>query len=511
MNRKKARILVLTTKPRTSEMFTAALDSDHHVVAVDEVGPLKPLLERGESGLVAVDAALPLAQLEEAADLMARFAEVPLLIVGNRSSARDRVGRGSPIDEVIEPTASAEYVREHVGLLLEKGRFLKGATLVGDSTTMRELRERILLVAPTPVAVLLNGESGTGKDDIAAALHHHSPRRHKPFKPINCGAIPENLIESELFGHEKGAFTDARNRRAGVFEQANGGTVFLDEIGEMALSAQVKLLRVLEHHEITRVGGDTAIPIDIRIVAASNRDLQQAVSRGEFRLDLYYRLKGVEWTIPPLRQRREDILALIDHFVARLGRKNDVRFKAFSPAALELLRDYDWPGNVRELLNLIEHLVFLGPRGRVEPADLLPHLERPPAFGQHLPVPTGKSPEQGERELIYFALLDLKREVSELRRLIEDRSQVSSPPHPPGSPVFPLEDAAITSEVEKEPSYGPVVGVGSAKEGRTLKEVEKELIQQTLDLVGGNRKRAAQILDIGVRTLYRKLDEYDLR
>ena len=342
---------------------------------------------------------------------------------------------------------------------------------------------------------------------VARALHRYSARREGPFIQINCGAIPENLIESELFGHEKGAFTDAKNRRLGVFEEASGGTVFLDEIGEMALTAQVRLLRVLERHEITRVGGNTAIPVDIRVIAASNKDLQQAVSQGEFRLDLYYRLKVVEWTVPPLRQRPEDIPLLIQHFVDERAQKNQVRFEGLSPTALDLLQEYDWPGNVRELRNLVDHLAFLGPRGQVEPRDLLPNLEKPPTLGTHLPVATSKTPDQSERELIYFALLDLKREVSELRRLVEDR--LVSPVHgtTAAAPIYPLEEVAIADDkVEKATPVLPP----DAQE-RTLKDLEKEAIEQALDRVGGNRKKAADMLDIGVRTLYRKLDEYNLK
>ena len=272
------------------------------------------------------------------------------------------------------------------------------------------------MIAATPLStVLLTGESGAGKDKVAEALHRYSKRYNKPFKPINCAAIPENLLENELFGHEKGAYTDAKDRHQGIFEQAQDGTVFLDEIGEMALSAQVRLLRVLEERKVTRIGGNTAVAVDVRVVAATNRDLQEAVERREFRLDLYHRLKVVELAIPPLRRRSEDIPELVDYFVAELTQGNKSRFEGFSAASMALLKDYAWPGNVRELRNLVEHLVFLAPRRLVEPAYLLPHLESPPAPQRHLPVPTNKSPDQSERELIYFALLDLKREVAELR------------------------------------------------------------------------------------------------
>ena len=507
MRDRKLRILLLTRDPGLVDTFNTALEGDHSMVEVRETGLLKPLIERG-AGLVAMDLSMPSALLEEGASTLAGYEEIPVLALGQTSSESwERISRGGPIEEILDPGISPQELRSRVEELLEKNRFLQGQTLVGNSRAMRELRQKILLVAPTPMTVLLSGESGTGKEVVASALHRYSARRDGLLVPVDCGAIAENLIESELFGHEKGAFTDAKARRLGVFEEAIGGTVFLDEIGEMALSAQVRLLRVLERHEITRVGGNTAIPVDIRVIAASNKDLQQAVSQREFRLDLYYRLKGVEWTVPPLRQRPEDIPLLIQHFKDELAQENQVRFEALSPAALDLLQEYDWPGNVRELRNLVDHLAFLGPRGQVEPGDLLPHLERPPVLGTHLPVPTNKTPDQSERELIYFALLDLKREVSELRRLVQDRLVGRVAGTVPNAPVYPLEEVAFADdEAEKTEQVLP-----PDARGRSLKDLEKEAIEQTLDLVGGNRKKAAEILHIGVRTLYRKLDEYDLK
>ena len=512
MKRRKFRILVLSHGDQVAAQLTAALEANHHIVEVDGVGPLRLLLER-EPGMVVVDADLPADTLEGVAAVMGNFEDVPLLLIDSSTnrSTWDRISRGGPVDERAEAGSAPDALGATVEDLLEKGRFLQGHTVVGQSGVMQLLRRNILLVAPTPVTVLLNGETGAGKDVVAKALHEYSPRRGEPFVTLNCGAIPENLIESELFGHEKGAFTDARNRRLGAFETANGGTVFLDEIGEMAPSAQVKLLRVLEQHEIVRVGASTVVRVDIRVIAATNKDLQQAVSRGEFRLDLYYRLKGAEWTVAPLRQRAEDIPELIEHFVAQLAEKNPVNFDSLSPAALDLLAKYDWPGNVRELRNLVEHLVFLGPRGRVEPVDLIPHLEGPPAVNPNLPVAT-KPPD--ERELIYFALLDLKREVSDLRRLVEERlaQPVPASTSAAGAPLMPLEDAAFSSTPIENATVERLEPEATSENGtRTLKEMERELIQRTLGLVGGNRKKAAEILDIGVRTLYRKLVEYELR
>jgi len=296
----------------------------------------------------------------------------------------------------------------------------------------------------------------------------------------------------------------------------------------MSLAAQVRLLRVLEQREVTRIGGGASISIDIRVIAATNRDLQQAVGEREFRLDLYHRLKVVEISIPPLRRRAEDIPLLIERFTHDLTRDGTSRFESFSSAAMDLLQNYAWPGNVRELRNLIEHLVFLAPRALIEPEDLLPHLESPPASARYLPVPTNKTPDQSERELIYFALLDLKREVAELRNAVERNAPIAPSTTPPveppvapsvvqpitpeGQAVYPVDDDPYTPEdrhlqgdaamrMPKNAAIEPL---------RTLKDLEKEAIEEALNRVGGNRRKAADILGISARTLYRKLKEYDL-
>ncbi|MEW6750904.1 MAG: sigma-54 dependent transcriptional regulator [Candidatus Latescibacterota bacterium] len=507
---RKSVILALTRRAAVEEELSAALEGDrYHVVPVREAGVLGPLLGRG-AALVVVDLALPAEILQEAGRAARQFEAVPVLAVaeagidaGGRWEGESRSG---PLDEQVRRPAPAETLQRQVDNLLAKAAFLAGSDLVGTSTSMRELRESILHIAPTPISsVLISGESGAGKDVVARALHRFSQRRDHPFVPINCVGIPENLLESELFGHEKGAFTDAKAQRRGLFEQANGGTVFLDEIGEMSPSAQTRLLRVLEQREVTRVGGSAAIPVDIRVIAATNLDLQAAVAQREFRLDLYHRLKVVQLQIPPLRRRPEDIPLLIGVFAAQFGQEGGSHFEGFSPAAMRLLQDYDWPGNVRELRNLMNHLVFLGPRRLVEPGDLLPHLERPPVVASHLPVATNKTPDQSERELIYYALLDLRRELGELRRLVEE--SLVRPVRPPPTPVYQLEEAR-TSPVEGDAEVAPVRSVEPV---RTLKELEREAIGEALRRVGGSRKQVAEVLGISPRTLYRKLDEYGLK
>jgi two-component system NtrC family response regulator len=245
------------------------------------------------------------------------------------------------------------------------------ATIVSQSGAMAELLSLVARVAPTRATVLLRGESGTGKELIARAIHDASPRHGKPFIAVNCAALPESLFESEFFGHEKGAFTGADRRRIGRFEEADGGTLFIDEIGDIPLPLQVKLLRTLQDGEFQRVGGNITIRVDVRIVAATNRDLETMIVHGAFREDLYYRLNVVAIQIPPLRERKEDIPLLVEHFIARYATENGKRIDGISKEAMELLMRYDYPGNVRELENAIERAVVVT-RGRLMTSDDLP-------------------------------------------------------------------------------------------------------------------------------------------
>lgn len=497
----KRRILLIADA--AAEHFKSALDSGR-VVDVTSPDLLAALIKR-DADLIVIDLSLG-KQLADYGEVLASFGHIPLLGLGDESDTWYQLAGNAHVEGQIDLSASDEALRGAAEALVDRGRFLRGGTdLIGHSPAMQRLRERILMIAATPVStVLLTGESGAGKDKVAEALHRYSTRNDQPFKPINCAAIPENLLENELFGHEKGAFTDAKERYQGIFEQAQGGTVFLDEIGEMAPAAQVRLLRVLEERKVTRIGGDTAIPVDVRVLAATNRDLQEAVAQRDFRLDLYHRLKVVELNIPPLRKRSEDIPDLVAHFVQELTQGKRSRFTDFSASARDILEDYAWPGNVRELRNLVEHLVFLAPRALVEPEDLLPHLEHPPSTQRNLPVPTNKTPDQSERELIYFALLDLKREVAELRGRLDQFMDVREPVvHGEATQaVFPVEEHEVSAVKDEEPrAIEPLL---------SLRNLEKDAIVDALARVGNNRRKAADILGISARTLYRKLKEYGI-
>jgi len=366
--------------------------------------------------------------------------------------------------------------------------------LTGRSEAFLQAWELIKQVAPTQITVLITGESGTGKEMVARTLHELSPRREKPLIPVNCGAIPEGILESELFGHEKGSFTGATETRKGYFEVADSGTLFLDEIGEMPLGTQVKLLRVLEEMEFMRVGGSRVLRVDVRVIAATNKDLEIAVQRREFRKDLFYRLNAVRIWIPPLRDRKADIRPLIGHFADAVCRANGIQFAGFTEDAYALLESYSWPGNIRELRNVVERAIILEKGQRIERALLEPHLGEGPEFERNLPVATHKSSDQAEREIIYRALLDIRVAVEEVRRfLIENRTPR-------------LADAAL------DPRHEPIEDARTSefRQDYSLDGVEKQQILRALDRFAGNRRKAARALGIGERTLYRKLKEYGI-
>ncbi len=363
----------------------------------------------------------------------------------------------------------------------------------GKSPQIEELLQTIIMVAPTDLSVLIMGESGTGKEVVANAIHQLSKRRHKPLISVNCGAIPEGILESELFGHEKGSFTGAIAQRKGYFEAADGGTIFLDEIGEMPLNTQVKLLRVLETSEIMRVGGTKAIKVDVRIIAATNKDLEKAVENNEFRRDLYFRLKAITLLIPPLRKRKEDIPILVKKFSEMFTAKNQINFKGFAPEAIELLKQYDWPGNVRELKNFVETAIILNKGEIVYSSYVRQALNLQPkvAPSENLPVPLNKTPDQAERELIYRTLISLKLDVTEIKQMLAQLIQTQ---------VNFLNQQNTLQETETAQEVKPT----------SLSAMERELIKETLKKFNGNRRKTAKALQISERTLYRKLHEYGL-
>jgi len=314
--------------------------------------------------------------IEALAHIKAYNPAIPIVIMTAYSSVVSAVEalKGGAYDYLIKPLdfdvlkLSIERACEHAGLKVENedlkarlGDPFERPDIIGKSAAMRALLEMLAMVAPSEATVLIAGESGTGKELIAKSLHANSPRRENPLVTVNCAALTESLLESELFGHEKGAFTGADRRREGRFMQAHGGTVFLDEVGEMSSRMQAKLLRVLQEKEIQRVGSEDVLKVDVRVVAATNRDLEEDVRQGDFREDLFYRLNVMNLTVPPLRERREDIPLLAQHFLEKYARRNRKTVKGFVPLAMDMLLKYDWPGNVRELENAVERAVILMP------------------------------------------------------------------------------------------------------------------------------------------------------
>ncbi|MCC6398275.1 MAG: sigma-54-dependent Fis family transcriptional regulator, partial [Bacteroidetes bacterium] len=305
---------------------------------------------------------------------------------------------------------------------IPSGRFQEEHGIIGESVEMRKIVEVIEQVAPTDITVLIAGESGVGKEVVAKAIHEASPRAKKPLITVNCGAIPEGIIESELFGHERGSFTGASEQRKGYFELADGGSIFLDEVGELPMAAQVKFLRILENGEFLRVGSSVPRTVDVRVIAATNKNLAAEVQAQQFRADLFYRLRSVNISIPPLRRRVEDIPLLFRHFAEDVSRRNNVPFAGISPAAMSLLQSYHWPGNIRELRNVVESMLVLENGRYLEPQDVQKYLKEyhQEAEERNLPVPLGRSVEQAERELILRALLDIKGSILELKGVLLD-------------------------------------------------------------------------------------------
>jgi DNA-binding NtrC family response regulator len=447
------------------------------------------------------------------------WAGIPVvgLMDGDDPGMRERF-RSMGFIELFSKPIAVDDVALSVRRIMERHALQESTGLIGESEALREVMVKVDQMAPVSSTVLIEGESGTGKELVARALRARSNRRNAPFIAVNVGALPETLLESELFGHEKGAFTGAAERRLGRFELADGGTLFLDEIGEIPQATQVKLLRVLEEREFTRVGGTTSIKVNVRVIAATNRPLREHVEEGNFRSDLYYRLNVLSIYLPPLRERRSDIPILVRRFIRDLSAQHDRPFPGISAEAMELLVEYSWPGNVRELRNLVESMVVLSHGREIGPDDL-PRQIREGGSARFLPVRTGPVVRDAERadgrelEFILRSLLELKLQMEELRRRIDDGREggprgafIGEVPAPArvvgeGAPVV----SAIGPRDETPPP-----NVVTIAPGTKMTEVERAVIEAALKETRGNRRRAADLLGIGERTLYRKIKEYRL-
>jgi DNA-binding NtrC family response regulator len=448
-------VLVIDDETGSRESMAIALEKAGLAVRTfDEAKKALEFLDENDNARLAVcDLRMPgmdgLAFLNEIRERKIDLGVILVTAYGSIESAVQAMRVGA--DDYLTKPVDLYELRQRVMNLVEKQQLKEEVSslremldkrygfesIIGRSTPMERLFDQMKMVAPTRSSVLIIGESGTGKELVANALHRASPRRNERFLAINCGAIPSDILESELFGHERGAFTGAVARKIGKFELAHRGSLFLDEISELYPELQVKLLRVLEERQVMRVGGSELIDVDFRLIAATNRDLEKEVSEGRFREDLYYRLKVVTLRIPPLRERPSDIPQLAEHFLALFCQEHGKSPKRLSPESMELLSRYGWPGNVRELRNVMESSVVFSQGDEISPAEL--------------PVE------------------------------VRDSTSVSTT----GAPVQ------------------AVVG-----EPRTMADIERQAILETLERTGGHRARAADVLGIGLRTLQRKLKEY---
>ena len=382
--------------------------------------------------------------------------------------------------------------------------------IVGESEEINQVLEMVSQVAGVDISVLINGESGTGKELVAKAIHTASMRSSKDLTIVNCGAIPEGIIESELFGHKKGAYTDASESRKGYFETANKGTIFLDEIGDMPLKTQVKVLRVLESGEYMRVGDSISKRTDTRVIAATNKNLAKLVKEGKFRQDLYYRLKTVTINLPALRRRKNDIRLLVERFALQFSRTNKIKYKGFTPEAIKAIQKFDWPGNVRELRNFIESILILekGERITAEIIEKQLQSEKMIEFSDNpaLPVVVNQNPDQAERELILRQLLFLRQDIEELKLMLKqsDFSILNLPRNIDENFSNKIHDDEFDSFEDK--TLLKEQAIGSFK----TTDLEKEMILRTLEHFNNNRRAAAKSLGMSERTLYRKINDYGI-
>jgi len=441
-------------------------------------------VQEGPLQLILMDVRMAqLSGIEALKQIKAYNPAIPIIIMTAYSSIESAVAaiKGGAYDYLMKPLdfdllkLTLERAREHAGLKVEnselKARLGAGfqfGNIIGRSLPMKELLDMVAMIAPSEATVLISGESGTGKELIARALHLNSPRRDRPLVVVNCAAISETLLESELFGHEKGSFTGADKRREGRFKQADGGTVFLDEIGETSPAMQAKLLRAIQEKEIQRVGGEEAIKVDVRIIAATNRDLMAEVRAGRFREDLYYRLNVMTLLAPPLRERRDDIPLLAHHFLKIFAERNRKQVKGFTPTAMDLLIRHDWPGNVRELENAVERAVIL-------------------LAGEHI----------SEKQLPLSLIANLSSGASP-----DGDSGVPVPAEQSDKAVDNQSDPSSTSQSDQHLFFDPGV--------QSLSQIEKEAILATLNATGGNKSETARRLGIPRKTLHNKIKPYGL-
>ena len=379
--------------------------------------------------------------------------------------------------------------------------------IIGNSPKLARAIDVALQVAPTDISILIVGESGTGKENIPKIIHQNSKRKHNPYIAVNCGAIPEGTIDSELFGHEKGSFTGAHDSRKGYFEAADGGTIFLDEVGELPMASQARLLRVLENGEIIKVGSSKAQPTDVRIIAATNVNLPEAVKNGTFREDLYYRLNTISIQLPALRNRGDDIYLLFRKFAADFAEQYNTPPIRLTDDAVEILKDYSWPGNIRQLRNFVAQLSVIEKERMITANKLQEQLPDTSTSGLVKFEDKNKA-DLSEREILYKVLFDMKRDLTELKKITFDLMQKEG-----NTEIMQTVNPSVFNENEESRIIINSTTEQQAievEESLSLFEQEKRLIEKSLLKHKGRRKDAAAELGISERTLYRKLKEFGL-
>jgi two-component system response regulator AtoC len=462
-------VLIVDDEKHTRDGLRQALEDDYDVSVAANAEEAFNQMDSQEFDVVLTDLRMPgksgLKVIDKALALPNKPAVIMMTAYGSIDSAVEAMKRGA-VDFLTKPvnierlevliqralkTRTLEVEVKQLNERLDEKFNVEG--IVGHSGKLKDVIDRVRLVAPSKATILIDGESGTGKELIAQAIHQASPRARAPFIAVHCAALSENLLESEIFGHERGAFTGAMEKRVGRFEAADGGTLFLDEIGEISASTQVKLLRFLETKAIERVGGSKPIQLDVRLVAATNRDLEKMVREGKFREDLYFRLNVVRITLPPLRERTDDIPLLLAHYIRYFAQENGVQPLTVEPGALRYLQAYSWPGNIRELRNFTENAVVMHRGAKLTEYDLEPRFRGAPAGMSSAPVltQTGRS---------------------------------------------------------AEPEQGGFAAAGGGGASLSVEENEKRLLRESLLKARGNRTKAAQLMGISRRTLHRKLSQW---
>ncbi len=402
--------------------------------------------------------------------------------------------------------------------MIDLDKIKKSVGMIGESVPMQDMLNLIGQVSNTNISVLINGESGSGKEMVAKAVHKNSRRKFENLITVNCGAIPEGIIESELFGHKKGSFTGAGADRKGYFEAAHKGTIFLDEIGETPLETQAKLLRVIEEGEFIKVGDTKTQRVDTRIIAATNKDLADEVVKNNFRKDLYFRLKTITINVPNLRDRLTDIYLFVERFGLEFCAKNDIAFKGFSSEAINALKSYAWPGNVRELKNIVESLIVQYKGQRISNDMVLKVLGADTwQSNPNLPTIVDKDKDEIERELILRQLLYIRQDINDLKQLIYGNKYPQDEVQPINKALYlpPVKSEKGNQDIDidtiKDIDDGRYYSIRDESIGELgMNDIEHEMIERTLQKFNNNRRKTAKSLNISERTLYRKIQEYGI-